>query len=176
MQKTGWQQNWIRWLSLFFVLGIMGALFYFSAQPHGESEKSSEALAKVIQKTGVAGSKTAKKIISPVIHTDEELPVEDQAQQIARKLGHILIFAALGFWLRIGLESWFGKKKNWFWWSLLIGVLYGATDELHQLFVFGRSAEVHDVFVDGLGVLIGVLTASWTTKTIEKRVRHSYSG
>ena len=34
-------------------------------------------------------------------------------------------------------------------------VLYGATDELHQLFTPGRSCSIIDVGVDSLGVLAG---------------------
>ena len=174
MNGTGWQQPWIRWLSLGFVLLIMGLLFIFSNQAHEASEKSSEGLAKVVQKTGVAeDTDTAsfiKKVISPIIHTDEYLSPEQQAQQIARKLGHILIFAALGFWLRIGLESWFGKRKHLFLWSVLAGTLYGAFDEVHQLLVPGRSAELHDVIVDGLGVLVGVAIAVRLMKLVGKRL------
>ncbi|MFA4872368.1 MAG: VanZ family protein [Patescibacteria group bacterium] len=37
-----------------------------------------------------------------------------------------------------------------------ISVLYGATDELHQLYVPGRHPDSMDVFVDALGSGIGV--------------------
>jgi len=36
-----------------------------------------------------------------------------------------------------------------------LGALYGASDELHQLFVTGRSAELLDLLADGLGSLSG---------------------
>lgn len=174
MSGTGWQRSWIRWMSLGFVLLIMGLLFVFSNQAHEASEKSSEGLAKVVQKTGVAeDTNTAsivKKIISPIIHTDEDLPPEQQAQQIARKLGHILIFAALGFWLRIGMESWFGQRKHLFLWSVSAGILYGVFDEIHQMMVPGRSSEIHDVLVDGIGVLIGAAIAVLVIKVMNRRL------
>ena len=178
MRTVNWQKPWIKYTSLFFVLLIMTLLFIFSNQAHEVSEQSSEPLAKVVEKTGVADdSKPAtviKKIISPIIHTDDYLPPEQQAQQIARKLGHILIFAALGFWLRIGLESWFAdgkpeKKKHFFAWALLLGTAYGAFDETHQLMVPGRSAEIHDVIVDALGVLLGIAVAAGFKRILEKR-------
>lgn len=186
-----WQQRWIRILSTVLTAAIMIGLFIFSHQGKWESEKSSEPLAQVIVHTGVAESTAIKQVIAPVIHTDEELPVEQQAQQIARKLGHILIFAALGFWLRICLESWFGgdrklrtdradqakqkgssesaRKRILTLWAVLIGVLYGASDELHQSFVPARSAELHDVLVDAIGVAVGVLIAVFVMKFIERR-------
>jgi VanZ family protein len=36
-------------------------------------------------------------------------------------------------------------------------VVYGLTDEFHQLFVPNRSADFFDVFIDGVGGLIGSL-------------------
>ena len=174
MNGTGWQQPWIKWMSLGFVLVIMGLLFVFSNQPHEVSEQSSAGLAKVVEKTGVTEdtgtASIVKKIISPIIHTDEDLPPEQQAQQIARKLGHILIFAALGFWIRIALESWFGQRKHLALWSVLGGMLYGAFDEAHQMLVPGRSSEVHDVIVDGLGVALGVWIAVMVMRFISRRL------
>ncbi|MBI4265611.1 MAG: VanZ family protein [Acidobacteria bacterium] len=40
--------------------------------------------------------------------------------------------------------------------SLLITVAYGASDEIHQMFVAGRSAEWYDLVADAAGALIGV--------------------
>jgi VanZ family protein len=40
---------------------------------------------------------------------------------------------------------------------VVLGVLYGASDELHQHFVPGRSPEIADWVADSLGVLAGVL-------------------
>lgn len=41
--------------------------------------------------------------------------------------------------------------------ALTAGILYAASDELHQYFVPGRACQLRDVVIDGLGVLIGVL-------------------
>ena len=172
-QSFPWTAPWFRILSTVLVLAIMIGLFVFSHQGQWASEKTSEPLAQVIVQTGVARSEPIKQIIEPVIHTDEELPVEQQAQQIARKLGHILIFGALGFWLFLCLKSWFPRMNpRWlFFLSLLIGILYGASDEFHQSFVPARSAEWHDVFVDAIGVIIGVALALWAARWIDARGR-----
>lgn len=39
----------------------------------------------------------------------------------------------------------------------LVCVWYACTDELHQLFVAGRSGELRDVCIDGGGAAVGVL-------------------
>jgi len=41
--------------------------------------------------------------------------------------------------------------------SLLFAVLYGAADELHQLFVPSRSADIRDFMVDALGAVTCLL-------------------
>jgi VanZ family protein len=41
--------------------------------------------------------------------------------------------------------------------ALALGVLYAASDELHQAFVRGRHASPIDVAIDSVGLLIGVL-------------------
>jgi len=49
--------------------------------------------------------------------------------------------------------------------TLVLGVLYGAADEVHQSFIPGRSAELLDVAADGVGVLIGCLGyALWMSR------------
>jgi VanZ family protein len=40
--------------------------------------------------------------------------------------------------------------------TVLIGTLYGITDEIHQLFVPFREASVLDVVVDGCGVVLAL--------------------
>lgn len=44
----------------------------------------------------------------------------------------------------------------------LIGVfiftfLYAISDEIHQLFVFHREGKITDVFIDGMGIMIGLI-------------------
>jgi VanZ family protein len=44
--------------------------------------------------------------------------------------------------------------------AALFAVAYGVTDEVHQLFVPGRHADVFDVFADGVGGLLGATFAT----------------
>ena len=49
----------------------------------------------------------------------------------------------------------------------LTAVIFSISDEIHQLFVPGRSGQITDVIIDGCGALIGVILIKITLKTIE---------
>ena len=44
--------------------------------------------------------------------------------------------------------------------AILITVLYGVSDEIHQMFVPGRTADVHDLMADAIGAVTGTI-ACW---------------
>jgi len=44
--------------------------------------------------------------------------------------------------------------------SVAVGIAYAASDEIHQMFVPGRSAELADLFADAAGIIIGT-AACW---------------
>ena len=43
----------------------------------------------------------------------------------------------------------------------VLGMVYAVSDEIHQLFVEGRSCEVRDMLIDSAGVAVGVLISNW---------------
>ena len=73
-----------------------------------------------------------------------------------RKTAHATEYAILGMLLVVAYTD---KEKGRFVRLLIpwfIGTIYAATDEIHQLFVPGRSGQISDVCLDSIGVLIGV--------------------
>lgn len=48
--------------------------------------------------------------------------------------------------------------------SITICALYAASDELHQLFVSGRSGEIRDVVMDSIAASIGIVLISYIYK------------
>ena len=67
---------------------------------------------------------------------------------VLRKLAHVTEFAILGWLLARALAELP---------AFATGVVYAATDELHQHFVPGREGAVLDVAIDAVGVLAGIL-------------------
>jgi VanZ family protein len=78
------------------------------------------------------------------------------------KLFHLLAYGVLGSFVLVGMRP----TANGFTTAqvalttLLVG-LYGLSDEIHQYFVPGRSAEVFDVVADTLGGLLAAGLLRW---------------
>jgi VanZ family protein len=68
---------------------------------------------------------------------------------ILRKIAHTTEYAILGaLILRATARPWL---------AFVLGVVYAASDELHQSFVRGRHGSPLDVAIDAVGVAIGIL-------------------
>ena len=72
------------------------------------------------------------------------------------KILHFIVFGILGILTARGLRNAKTRivKENYFSLTLLICIIYGASDEIHQYFVPGRYASWADWIADGLGVII----------------------
>jgi len=77
------------------------------------------------------------------------------------KLIHAAVYAVLGAFSFMAMpRSWSQKASVLVLMSGAITTLYGFTDEFHQLFVPGRSADLRDVLADCVGGFVGALAAS----------------
>ncbi|MBI4519997.1 MAG: VanZ family protein [Gemmatimonadetes bacterium] len=92
------------------------------------------------------------------------------------KLAHLGLYTVLG-----ALLAWGGRSRG----SaaqheriILVGVFYGATDEVHQLWVVGRSASLTDFLVDAVGVTLGyaILQRFWLARALGSTGRSLPSG
>jgi VanZ family protein len=77
---------------------------------------------------------------------------------LSDKAAHVLAYAGLGLLALRALAGGLGMKVGWraAVGALLITVIYGVSDELHQRAVAGRTAELLDLYADALGGLVGV--------------------
>jgi VanZ family protein len=96
-------------------------------------------------------------------------PTPSALPPYADKVIHFVIYAGLGFGLLWALRATPLKGyRHIAWIAALAGLLYGATDELHQSFVPGRSPSGADVFADGLGSFAGAWVALITARRMRK--------
>ncbi|MCL2339642.1 MAG: VanZ family protein [Actinomycetia bacterium] len=84
---------------------------------------------------------------------------------------HFFSYLALAVLVTLALNS--PRRKLWLTalLALIIVSLYGASDEIHQLFVAGRVADPLDWLTDTLGALIGAVATIWVISA--RRVRRS---
>jgi len=132
------------------VIVWMGVIFILSGETGTESSGLSGAVVDLLDKvTGVIG-----------LHPDH-----DTMQLVVRKCAHLLAYLILGALTTVAWRRWPGANRpasgrGALRWDLigpaLIGIAYAGTDEVHQLFVAGRSGQATDVLIDAAGVLVGV--------------------
>lgn len=72
---------------------------------------------------------------------------------------HLVIYGLLAYFFTRALKNTYGgltlSKTLYF--TVIFGVIYGLTDEFHQLFVPGRYMSVFDLLIDGVGSFTGGL-------------------
>ncbi len=81
-------------------------------------------------------------------------------EHLVRKAAHIIEYLVLGSFLLSGFFSETKPKRSVIL-TLCTGVLYAASDEIHQIFIPGRTASPIDVGIDTLGILAGIIACSW---------------
>ena len=128
----------ISWLA---VLLWMVLIFNLSSQPANQSNKLSEGVTKVIVDT--------VERVSP--STDFDL---SRWNHIVRKNAHFFAYLVLALLVMNAVRRTGGNDIKL---TLLICVFYAISDETHQIFVPGRSAQVSDVLIDSVGAVVGIL-------------------
>lgn len=92
--------------------------------------------------------------------------------EYADKLVHTFIYGTLGALLAIAARfnfTWSGMRVWWF--SVAVATLYGATDELHQMFVPNRSADLRDLLADAIGAGLGAAATLGVLRLLVKTQR-----
>lgn len=96
---------------------------------------------------------------------------KDEINMFVRKIAHMGEFFILFLlWYVVLIKE---KNKNILLYSAIIAIFYAMTDEFHQLFVQGRTANIVDVGVDSIGVICGVFTIiiiKKITEVIQKKI------
>ncbi|MCA9329471.1 VanZ family protein, partial [Candidatus Saccharibacteria bacterium] len=82
---------------------------------------------------------------------------------------HIFMYFVLGMLVVNVLKDYKLGSKKLIGFSILFAGLYAVTDEIHQTFVSGRSAEARDVLIDTIGATLGVVLYWAILKIIMKR-------
>ena len=120
---------------LFLLWNIL--IFHFSNQVGNVSQESSDQMLHLLGK------------IFPFIDGNKDLSFLSIFSFFIRKSAHMFLFFLLLFFTFYMISFFFEKNK--FQISFLIVFLRALLDEIHQLFIPGRSGELRDVLIDMLG-------------------------
>ena len=124
-------------LCIFWMLVI----FWFSAQVADDSQEMSDFFVRLLD-----------ALFSLDIMKNEI--IQDMTSFLVRKAAHMSEYAILAILLGLTIREY--KKEPWLLLALTATAAYAATDEFHQLFVPGRSAQLKDVLIDTAGGALGL--------------------
>ena len=140
--------NILRIILVILLLCTFFIIFGFSSQNGEQSGGISRKVTETILKVSSNYNKLEEEEKEVVLHRTES---------IIRKIAHFSIYTVVGC-LLMGLLSTYKLKDKWrMIMTIVIGILYAISDEFHQSFSPGRSPKVTDVYIDTLGVLLGIL-------------------
>ena len=154
------------------ILGILilincATIFMFSNQIADDSTVTSSRVVNFISEIIPA--------IKNMQEPDKTILKEQILTPIVRKGAHFSIYTMLGM-LTISFAQTLKNKKQYqlIIYSLLFCIFYASTDEFHQYFIPGRSAEIRDVLIDSSGALTGiifVIIVLAIVKRIKKKIK-----
>ena len=131
-------------IKITLVILWMTLIFLFSNQKADDSSKLSDGLIV----------KVANIFVDKNLSTKDKEIILERYTTIVRKTAHFTIYLILGI-LVISLLLEY-NIKHIILVSLITCLIYSISDEVHQLFIEGRSGEVRDVLIDTTGSLVGI--------------------
>ena len=135
----------VKIIGIILILIWMTTVFIFSNEKATESKVTSRKVTIAI----------VQAISGKDISDNEELLVS--ADKIVRKLAHYTLYTVGGVLIISFAYTMDKTKKEKILYSIAFGVCFVITDEVHQLFVPGRTGRLLDVGIDTLGIMTGIL-------------------
>ena len=135
-----------RMFKLTLLIGWMLLIFLFSNDTGEVSTKKSDGL--------IIG--TIEFLLERDLTDAEKIKYVDWFVTPVRKGAHLLVYFVLGYLMISTLKEFRLVDKRTYIYAVILCMLYAISDEVHQYFVPGRSAEVIDVVIDTVGASLGV--------------------
>ena len=142
------------------VISWMALIFYFSAQNAESSTNQSRA---IVDKTIVVDKYSENK------SEEEKEELRESIDRVLRKVAHASVFFVLAILVWFLVKEYTLDIKKILLIGIIICFLYSCSDEIHQLYVIGRSGEVRDVIIDNIGACFGYLVFYLSGRKIWKK-------
>lgn len=143
----------VAWL---LVLAWMILIFLLSGQVAEDSSRLSSGLTEVIVDT----------IAKVMPNADWDL---EGFHTFVRKNAHFFAYLILGVLVRFALGRSGVRGRKGIAIAFAVCVLYATSDEIHQLYVPGRSGQVSDVLIDSAGAALGLALYLGISRLARKR-------
>ncbi len=147
-------------LAIFWMLVI----FAYSAKTAEASTKQSLRLGRALGRLVISNWNE--------LSAEEQEAFAERWDHPVRKAGHVTEFAILGFLLTNVFIARRTKRRPAAVLAIFSGIVYAASDELHQTFVPGRAGMITDVGIDTCGVVIGTAVFLGIAALIGKARKH----
>ena len=134
-------------ISILLLIGWMLVVFRFSADNASESKNISDEVTRFLFNNNIS-----------------EENVENLSVFI-RKSAHFILYTFGGIFISICFILNY-NRKNVYILCQLFGTLYAISDEIHQIFVSGRAFMIFDIFIDSLGVFLGIIIIRYIVKHV----------
>lgn len=135
-----------RVINIILIILWMGLIFVLSNDTAVESSKKSDGLIV----------RCVQDIIKRDLSTKEKEKVLKYLVKPVRKSAHFFLYFVLGILIINLFKSFELFNYKTILLAILLCFLYACSDEIHQLFIKGRSCEVRDILIDTIGSLSGI--------------------
>ena len=154
------KKNIIRIILILLLAITFIVIFNFSNEDSIKSGNTSKKITNEITKNIDSIQKLDK------VEKTKEL---DRIESIIRKIAHFSLYTLVGILLMAICSTYNLNEKIRIIISLLSGIVYAISDEIHQMFIAGRTAKPTDVFIDTLGVILGIVITMLILKITSNR-------
>ncbi len=153
-------KKYLKYIPCVTTLAIMYIIFSFSAQDATTSSQSSSSLIAFF----------ISLLPDGFFNSDKEVLIQN-ASHLVRKMAHFTIYTALGISVFSMFKLLIEKIKpiHTIIISTLFCLMYAISDEIHQMFVPGRSCQISDIILDTSGALTGVIVTFLIIKILRRR-------
>ena len=148
-------------ISFFLLISWMGLIFYLSNMPSSESSIK----CKIVVNT-IIGKNNINKISNKT-----KIPIK-RLNYIFRKCAHITVYFILSINTLMFIKALYRHNiydKRIYIITIIFCFLYACSDEIHQLYIIGRSGRIKDVMIDTTGIIIAIIIYKFYKKYIFKQ-------
>lgn len=131
-----------------FLLVILCMVFIFSLSSENDVKSTKRSDSVIVH--------TAEFFLGRKLTKVEHEKYIDKFVYVVRKSAHFCLYGLLGFLMISFLCELYHYNKRLLWITILLVFCYALSDEIHQLFVSGRSGEAFDVLIDTIGGFCGI--------------------